>query len=507
MNGQPSGPPSTLRQQLVIVAGAATLFHLLLQWTAPALVEFDAYYHVGLAQLYSERGLVRSFPWMRLSVLAERFNDPQLLLHLLLWPLCKLGVDPIVAGKIVCVVAAVSFLVALHAFLHRRGVAHPGAFTLMAGLGSPYLIARLTFLKSTGLFLAEVLFFLDALFLPPGRSARARLLAISWLAVYTYQGYPLLLVIALLWIGALALLGQLERWDWRSLGAIAGGLAAGLVLNPFFPHDLAFFNFEILEQLLFRPSEVALGAEWGSIDSAMFLSTTAFALLALFVAGLLAQHTRAVLTPERLLLSALAGLVFLGAMASSRLIDYFIPLAIITAALAIQATLEATLPEARRTLTAILLGVALVVGVPAAGLHLRGALRIIKSVAAALRVDAYRVIAARLAAASPEGELVVAQWDDFPLLFLWNRHNHYAFGLNPMYGYGYSAPMYTAHQLLYEGRLRDPESLMARLGAKLLVVSRTADYPGRRALLLSLQQNPAFEELAHEGDLFVFRLR
>src|SRR4029079_19624412 len=117
--------------------------------------------------------------------------------------------------------------------------------------------------------------FLDALFSAPSKAARVRLFAIAWISVYTYQGYPLLLLMALLWVGALALLGALDRWDWRSRGAIAGGLAAGLVLNPFFPHDLAFFNFEILEQLLFRPSEVALGAEWGSIDSSLFLSTTA----------------------------------------------------------------------------------------------------------------------------------------------------------------------------------------------------------------------------------------
>src|SRR5262249_3282526 len=154
-----SDPARTpLRHQLAIVAGVAALFHLLLQWTTPALAEFDAYYHVGLAQLYGERGLVRTFPWMSLSVLADRFNAPQLLLLLVVLPMVKAGVDPIVAGKITCVLFAVLFAIAVHAFLVRRGVPYAGAFTLMASLGSPYLIARLTFLKSTGLFFAELLF-------------------------------------------------------------------------------------------------------------------------------------------------------------------------------------------------------------------------------------------------------------------------------------------------------------------------------------------------------------
>lgn len=474
----------------------ALVYQLLLQWSFASLAEFDAYYHVGLAQLYGERGLVRAFPWMELSILKDRFNDPQLLLHLLMLPLVKAGVAPIVAGKLVAVVSAVGLFVAFYWFLWRRSVKHAPLFALLLLVASPYLIARLTFIKSTPLFLALLFVYLDAVI----ERRHRRAFALAWLAVYTYQGFPLLLVVALLHLGACAIVG--EALEPRTAGATVAGFAAGLVLNPFFPNDLHFFNFEIVEQILMRPKEVVLGAEWGAIESSRLLESTFLPLALVFVAETVGQRTRAGTDAAQLTLRALALFMLMGAMMSSRILDYFVPLALAAAAVVLSRALEGFSRE-----RALLVGLVGFLCVPAAAVNLKGGVRLAKAIAATIRPDEYQKVAEHLTANTQDGELVIAQWDDFPALFFFDRQNHYPFGLNPMYGHGFDAQLFNAHQLLYEGRIRDPESLLKGLKARYLVIARASAYPGRRALVESLRKNEAFALALQVGETWLFELK
>src|SRR6185295_3546513 len=110
---------------------AAAVYYLLLEWSFSSLAEFDAFYHVGLAKVYTHHGLVRQFPWMSMSILRDRFNDPQLLLHVLTVPLLAVGIDPTVAGKLVAAAAATALAVAFHWFLVRQRARWPIVWTLV----------------------------------------------------------------------------------------------------------------------------------------------------------------------------------------------------------------------------------------------------------------------------------------------------------------------------------------------------------------------------------------
>lgn len=205
-----------------------------------------------------------------------------------------------------------------------------------------------------------------------------------------------------------------------------------------------------------------------------------------------------------LLFRALTFLLFLGGMASSRLIDYFVPFALLTSALAVSRALQL---HTDRRATTLLLGVLLFIGIPASILNLKGGVRLAKATAASIQPERYRQLAEWLTDNSAVDDVVVTQWDDFPMLFFYDRRNRYPFGMSPMYGQGYDAQLFTAHQLLYDGRLRDPESLMPKLQSHLLLVSRLDAYSGRRMLYEELRKNPRFEQVFNAGELYLFRLK
>ena len=489
-------PPHT-----ATVAMLAAVYYLLLQWSFPSLAEFDAYYHVGVSQLYLDEGFVRKFPWMTITFLRDRFNDPQFLLHLLTMPWLAIGVDGIVAGKLVAALTATLLAVVLHWFLCRRAVRWPVVWTLVWLVVSPYTVARLTFVKTTALFIAVILLFLDAMF----ERRRWRLFVLGAVAVYTYQGFPLLLVLVAAWAGARAIWAG-ESFDVKSLRATLWGILVGLVVNPFFPNDLYFFHFEIVQQILMKPKEVAMGAEWMPVDTVRFAGSMGLCLLLLAGSGLASSLARVKLDGRQLFIRCLAYLLFLGALTSARLMEYFAPFAVVAAAMAVTAVMEQPGAAFRPGMRAIW-GALLFIGIPAAVLNVKDGVRTSKSLAAQIDSDGYRRVAEFLEKNTTEGSVVVSHWDDFPMLFMFNSKNHYLFGLSPSYAYGHDPRLYMVHSMFFEGRIQDPESFVRQVGSRHVVLARAESYPGRRALVESLTRSPWFDEVMSEGAFRVFALR
>ena len=80
-----------------------------LQFSFSRLQQND-YFHIRLAAMMREEGLIRTFPWLSHSTSREKFADPNLLYHLILYPF-TFG-NLIFSGKL----AAVLLLAILGAF-------------------------------------------------------------------------------------------------------------------------------------------------------------------------------------------------------------------------------------------------------------------------------------------------------------------------------------------------------------------------------------------------------
>lgn len=478
----------------------AGIYFLLMQWSFGSLAEFDAYYHMGITEVIREQGFIRTFPWMSASVLRDHFHDPQLLLHLITLPLLACGVDSVVAGKLIAAITAVVFSTTFHWFLHRQKVRFAPLWTLILLFASPYFMARLTFIKTTALFLSLLLGLLIALF----EERRFSLFVLSWLAVLTYQGFPLLVVIALLYLGVRSLLKE-ARFQPALLSPIFMGVLAGLVISPFFPNNLRFLHFELIQQILLKPKDLALGAEWEPISTNRFFGSCVMGILFLFGSEVFATVARARSDARLVVVRGLAVILLLGALLSARLIDYFVPFAMLASAMTVSRGLEA-LGDARLGFR-VASGIALFLCLPLAVVNVKEALHITTTISRELAADDYAKAAAWLKSNSAESEVVVSQWDDFPMLFFYNRHNRYLWGLNAAYGYGFDPRIYTLVTLMFEGRVRDPESYLQQARSRFILVGRTSSYPGRRALANLLKSSSWFDEVLEAGSLHLFRLR
>jgi hypothetical protein len=109
-----------------------------------------------------------------------------------------------------------------------------------------------------------------------------------------------------------------------------------------------------------------------------------------------------------------------------------------------------------------------------------------------------------------EGELVLAPWDDFCALFLYDRHNRYVAGFNVEFLHRTDPARFRAYYLLYEGEVKEPAKTLARhFGGARVVLSRAQPRrPGEETLSRTLAADLAFDELDSPAKTWrAFRLR
>jgi hypothetical protein len=107
------------------------------------------------------------------------------------------------------------------------------------------------------------------------------------------------------------------------------------------------------------------------------------------------------------------------------------------------------------------------------------------------------VIARHIQASTPKGQVVITPWDDFPGLFLFNRHNRYVVGLNLEFLRRADEKRFDAYTMLFSGRVDDPENLLPTFfgDAQLILVRTRPRDGGERALVEQLERSPHFARL------------
>jgi hypothetical protein len=412
------GPPFAVSGT---VALALCVYALALQFTTPHLGSVDGYFHIRYSALVREGGW-RQFPpafrWLPQTVLGpERYYDHHFLFHL--WLALFAGGDLILGAKIAAALGAAAALLALYGLLLHWRV-HAAHWWMIVALamapGFPY---RLEMPRVQSLSLLCLLVALHLLVQRRWYVLAPLALVYTWL----YDAFPLLLGLCACFFAAHLLLRS--AWAWQPLAASAAGILAGLVLNPYFPHNLSFIGHHYLEKLW--PSlNVAVGREWSPPLIAEWLGWGGLAAFAVALAVLLYRH-RAALDPETLGVVLTAAMFLALVWRSTRFIEYFVPFTTLALARALGAPLRTwgrTLaPTWRRAaMCALLLAFAATSAAAAA---------LLRSRPAATR---YAGCAAWLLANTESGSLVfLSDWDDFPLLYFHNTANTYSMGLDPTY--------------------------------------------------------------------------
>ncbi len=250
--------------------------------SAPVILDTDSYFHLAIARLYQEQGMVDALPWARFSAMAEGYGDKEVLFHALLAPFAdgtstrggRVALALLVAGA-----AATMALVAVRV---------AGVWGLLAPwlvlLGAQTYLLRVVRLRPE--LLALILFLLAAALVG---QRRYRLLGgVGFVFALGYTAFHAFLGLCGLWFLFRGLWRQ--RWSWQLALYPLIGVGLALVVHPHFPHNLVIWKIQSID--FFRLKDVLdVGGEIGPPSADVMLIRNAGLWIA-FAALLLVRGRR-----------------------------------------------------------------------------------------------------------------------------------------------------------------------------------------------------------------------
>ena len=475
-----------------------------IQFATADMPDNDGFYHIKLAELMRTEGLKPTFSWLPLSILNQNeFYDHHFLFHVALIPF-TFG-DLRVGAKWAAVIFASLAFLSIWVLFHRQRVPFAWLWALgLLGVSDAFLY-RMSVTRAQSLSLAVLA--LAFAWLLEGKHKHLAIL--SFLYVWVYDAFPLMLALAVLHLIAIALIEH--RLEFRPLLYITAGMILGLIINPYFPENIIFSYHHMLPKLADATS-VRVGNEWFPYETKQLLDNSLPALAA-FASGALALGLSGRKMDVRTTLALLASLLFgLMLFQARRFVEYFPPFALIFAAFAwaplfppvadpVSSTDSPRVSISQFNLRAyfpvILLSLVVAVSIARSIPPAREALTSSKP------YDLYAGASAWLEENTPAGARVFqTDWDDFPRLFFYNTHNTYLVGLDPTYMQLYDADLYELWVEITQGDVEEPSELIASIFACQYVHTDL----NHGDFLQVAEQDPGLEEVYRDDQAVVFEV-
>ena len=329
---QPANPlPRLLGGAVVALALSAYYWLYFLPPRLLGAADPDRYYHLGLSRLIAQHGLLKQLPQAEDLGWGRYFPDKEFLFHALTGGASAIGGDTAVLWLVPLTGVLVALL--LYAELSRRLPAWQAAALVALGtLGTVGFMFRITLLRPHLLAIACFVLLLLAVL-----RARPRLAALAAMAfALSYHAFYLPMIVA----GVAFLLRRQPGMPARTWLWCVGGIAAGLVLNPYFPSNLGMAAVHLklalgLEALpaieqspeVLRPTAGLLLSAYGFVYATLLLVAT----------GLWRQRfAQGEGRTAVLLLFLVTGVLALLSLKSVRAMEYGVPCAILLAGVATQ---------------------------------------------------------------------------------------------------------------------------------------------------------------------------
>jgi hypothetical protein len=394
---------------------SAALFAYI-QFAGSNIVDYDGYYHIKMAELIREEGIPTPFPWLPYTVLSpDRYTDHHLLFHILQIPFTSLG-DLRIAAKVSAVFFAALAFTVFAWILYRYEIPFPAFWILMLFASSPPFLYRMSMPRAPSLALAFQLLGFHYIL----QRKYLALFILSTLFVWAYNGFPTLLALA--GAGLLVFYFTERKIEFRLTGSVLGGIAAGLIVNPYFPRNVFFLYDHIVPKIFASNYATSVGSEWYPYNSLALLTLATLALLSYLIAVTITNRNEFLEDKPRLFWFLISTLYLFLLFKSRRFIEYFPPCAILFLAFATRPYLRDE-KVLKRVAFSACIALAVFLGITLG--HAR------KDIRSEPDTFAYKGAAEWLAQHTPEGSIVFhTDWDDFPMLFFYNTHNRYIVGLD-----------------------------------------------------------------------------
>jgi len=457
------------------------------------LADPDSFYHVGLTTLLRDGGVLREFPWTQSSLYRQIFIDHHWGYHLLLLPFVSLL--PGLSGlQLATTVFAALTITACAWCLMKWRVPWWGAGVVLLLTAGP-LLFRLSLGKAPALGVGVAVL---GYYLITARKY-GWLFWWSWFFTWLYSAWPLLLVMAVVYVAVESMsndeskYNQLDKFSifnfqfllnqpnlkiknyslkivsWLTVfikkflaqqnlylfGVIIAGYAAGLIINPYFPTNLLYLKQLFAMALVAYRKFIGVGGEWYPYGPAELAANLAYPILIWLLATVAAALTWSRQSVLSRTTWVLAVVFLLYTLRARRQVEYLTPWLVLSIGLMVRDAWDkrVNLGELWQEFCSWLpwwLSGRLVLGFLGVYLLLLVPWGLWRGVASAREGLATGFQFSRLASAStwlkqntPSGSIVFQNdWGGFPILFYHNTHNYYLTGLDQTFMYEYDRDHY-----------------------------------------------------------------
>jgi hypothetical protein len=470
----------------------STLFAFV-QFGTSALADNDGFYHLRMAALIRQYGLRVPFTWLPLSILnPDAFYDHHLLYHVYL-SLFASGSDQamLVAAKWASVFMPAAAFVAIWWLLRGQRVRYASIWALGLFAVSEAFLYRMSMPRAQAASLLVLALGLHWLL----QRKFVWLIPLGFLYVWLYNAFPLLIVIAVVYAVAAYLTER--RLEWKAVIYPGVGIALGLIVNPYFPQNIAF----IVNHLAPKIGELGarVGNEWYPYDTWVLIENSGFAIAA-FMLGVFALGWRGKKFDRATLTTFVVALFFgLLTFKSRRFIEYFPAFALIFAALSVSPLLDraAAIDRGKRLIPIGLLAI-LIAPLIITLTHARSTMADQSKPAETYAAASYWIAQH----AAPGALIFQTDWDDFPRLFFYNPANVYTIGLDPTYLQLYDAARYDEWVKITQGNVERPGAqIRSRFGGNYVITDLR-----HTAFLREAQNDPALKEVFRDKYAVVFEV-
>jgi hypothetical protein len=516
---------------LLAGAVAIALIFWWLQYSTSAICcgDYDGYYHIKWARLLWDN--MRSghfppaFPWLPLTTLNPRnYVDHHLLYHIILIPFTWFR-DMQTGAKVSAILFASIAVFSCYWLIVRYEIRYRLVWLLAILACSAPFLYRMNMAKAPPfaiIFLIVGTYFLfEKKFWP--------LLPLAFIFTLSYDMFVLLLIAVLAW--TIVIGWSEERFEWRPLVFVSAGIAAGLVINPYFPHNLTLFYEHARMKITAGDFATKVGQEWYPYDTAEFLANCYVALAAMLVGYLAFDFSDRKRAQRPLYFMIFSTLLLLMNARWKRFAEYFPPFAILFAAFTLESFWQGRavftkLPQdvladlqpffdrqetaaaekekksesnwqlLKAAFVAVALGVALFANV----------YRTSRDIRESDPRDHYAKGALWMRANVPAGEMVFnTDWDDFPRLFYYDPTHVYTSGLDPSYLHEKNPDLSDLYVKITTGEQEDPGPLIRdKFGARWVFSDNTSDHDSFYDRALS---SGWFDRVYEDPDCSVLHIR
>ncbi len=464
-------------------------------FATPTFLGTDDYYHARISeQIIQQRRLNVQFPWLPLTILNEEaFVDHHLLFHLYTAPWAAVG--GMNGAKLAAVSIAAGVFAGFWMLLRQVGVSWPAIWTLaLLGMSVPF-VHRLLMVRAQG---AALLILIIVLMLFFGRRHRWLILA-AFAFTWLYNGFVLLIGFAVAYAAATWIAER--RIEWQPVVYTIAGIILGLIINPYFPANIA-FALDHLGAKVDLESSIRVGNEWYPYSIPVLFESSGGALLAMVLAFIAPSFRDGKRDRVENTLMFTALITMFMALQSRRFIEYFPAFALLFCAVAcgripLKSWLPA-LPNAKIHRLAQVVLVAAAIGIASVALP-----PIYERVSDTANATDFSGAAQWLAQNSPPGARVFqTDWDDFPRLFYFNTSNTYLVGLDPTYLQIADPELWDQWRAIVQGDVESPSVAIKQAFGTSYVISDT----NHNRFEDQVRDDPGMQLVYQDQDAYVWRI-